>query len=256
MQTMFRLNVGGQYIPATTNGSDLSRIWYDDSPYVYGAAFGVTNKADSNVTIAYPSKESENIAPLDVYGTARSMGPNATVNVNYNLTWVFEVDVNFTYLVRLHFCDYRFEKVNQMVFTIFINNRTAEKEADVIGWSGGKGVPVYKDYATYVSGKNGDNLMWIALHPNVAVKPEFYDSILNGLEIFKVNDTRGNLAGPNPVPSKMRADDESQHGKTSHHPKTNKEGVIVGAVLGMFCMFLCVNYFFGDYSIREIICSA
>ncbi|KAL3634661.1 hypothetical protein CASFOL_021715 [Castilleja foliolosa] len=228
MQTMFRLNVGGQYI---TNGSDLTgRIWYDDSPYIYGAAFGVTNKANSNVTIAYPSKESENIAPLDVYQTGRSMGPNTTVNVNYNLTWVFEVDVNFTYLVRLHFCDYRFEKVNQMVFTIFINNRTAEKEADVIAWSGGKGVPVYKDYATYVSGKNSDGLLWIALHPNVAVKPEFYDAILNGLEIYKVNDTRGNLAGLNPGLLQMR--DDSNQGIMIHHSKKNNVGVIVGAVLG------------------------
>ncbi|KAK6146233.1 hypothetical protein DH2020_020102 [Rehmannia glutinosa] len=231
MQTMFRLNVGGQYIPATDD-SDLSRIWYDDSPYIYGAGLGVTTEADKNVTIAYPSKDSKYIAPLDVYRTARSMGPNATVNRNYNLTWIFDIDVNFTYLVRLHFCDYRLDKVNQMVFTIFINNQTAEQEADVIAWSGGKGVPVYKDYATYVNGKNGDDQLWLALHPDVEVKPEFYDSILNGLEIFKLNDTKGNLAGPNPVPSPMKAEAESQQGKFTSHSKLSKGGVIVGSVLG------------------------
>ncbi|KAL6571630.1 hypothetical protein OROHE_003273 [Orobanche hederae] len=237
MQTMFRLNIGGQYIPAT-DGSDLSRTWYGDSPYIYGAAFGVTTKADSHVTIAYPSRESEFIAPLDVYSTARSMGPNVTVNQNYNLTWIFEVDVNFTYLLRLHFCDYRFEKVNQMVFTIFINNRTAENEADVIGWSGGKGVPVYKDYATYASGKNGDDLLWVSLHPNMAVKPKFYDAILNGLEIFKLNDTNGNLAGPNPEPSQMKVGAGSENGKsTDHHSKPSKDGVIVGSVLGTLAGF-------------------
>ncbi|KAL6503337.1 hypothetical protein OROGR_025260 [Orobanche gracilis] len=237
MQTMFRLNVGGQYIPAT-DGLDLSRTWYTDSPYIYGAAFGVTTKADSHATIAYRSKESEFIAPLDIYTTARSMGPNVTVNQNYNLTWIFEVDINFTYLVRLHFCDYRFEKVNQMVFTIFINNRTAQNEADVIGWSGGKGVPVYKDYAAYASSKNGDDLLWVSLHPNMAVKPEFYDAILNGLEIFKLNDTNGNLAGPNPKPSQMKAGAGSENGKsTDHHSKPSKDGVIVGSVLGTLSGF-------------------
>ncbi|KAI3459215.1 hypothetical protein Pfo_015878 [Paulownia fortunei] len=236
MQTMFRLNVGGQYIPAS-NDSDLSRTWYDDSPYIYGAGFGVTTEADKNVTIAYPSKESKYIAPLDVYRTARSMGPNSTVNQNYNLTWIFQIDVNFTYLVRLHFCDYQLDKVNQMVFSIFINNQTAEPEADVIAWAGGKGVPVYKDYATYVNGRTGDDQLWVALHPNVEVKPEFYDSILNGLEIFKLNDTKGNLAGPNPVPSPMKAEAESQQGRLTSPSKSSKSGIIIGSVSGSLAGF-------------------
>ncbi|PIN23241.1 Serine/threonine protein kinase [Handroanthus impetiginosus] len=216
MQTMLRLNVGGQYI-AASNDSGLSRTWYDDSPYIYGAGFGVTTEADKNVTIAYPSQESKYIAPSDVYRTARSMGPNVTVNQNYNLTWIFQVDVNFTYLVRLHFCEFHFDKVNQRAFRIFINNQTAELEADVIAWSGGKGVPIYKDYAIYVNSRTSDYQLWLALHPDVEVKPEFYDSILNGVEIFKLNDSKGNIAGPNPASSSS---------------KSNKSGIITGSVLG------------------------
>ncbi|KAG8372874.1 hypothetical protein BUALT_Bualt12G0112500 [Buddleja alternifolia] len=229
MQTMFRLNVGGNYIPAN-NDSGLSRIWYDDSPYIYGAGFGVTSQADSNVSIAYPSDGAKFIAPVDVYSTARSMGPTAKLNQNYNLTWVFEIDVNFTYLVRLHFCDFHLDKVNQMVFSIFINNQTAEAEADVIGWSGGKGVPVYREYAIYVNGRSGDDHLWVALHPNVEVKPEFYDSILNGLEIFKLNDTKLNLAGPNPVPVKV--EEQPMQGRPMSPSKSRNHGVIIGSVLG------------------------
>ncbi|KAL8486120.1 hypothetical protein ACS0TY_023003 [Phlomoides rotata] len=229
MQTMFRMNVGGQYIAATADNSGLTRTWYDDSPYIYGAGFGVTSSADRGVKLAYPSTESRYIAPAEVYATARTMGPNATLNQNYNLTWIFEIDVSFTYLVRLHFCEYQFDKVNQRVFSIFINNQTAEIEADVIAWTGGKGVPIHKDYATYVSSKSGDNQLWLALHPNVDVKPEYYDSILNGVEIFKLNDTRGNLAGPNPVPS---SDSESKQTTPSTSSKSSKKGVIIGSILG------------------------
>ncbi|KAL3508167.1 hypothetical protein ACH5RR_033549 [Cinchona calisaya] len=134
LQTMVRLNVGGQYIPAS-NDSWLSRTWYDDLPYIFGAAFGVTSKADKNVRIRYPADLPVYIAPVNVYDTARSMGPDAMVNQNFNLTWVFRVDGNYTYLVRFHFCDYQMSKVNQRVLAIFINNQTAFPDADVIGWA-------------------------------------------------------------------------------------------------------------------------
>ncbi|KAL0323392.1 UNVERIFIED_CONTAM: Receptor-like protein kinase ANXUR1 [Sesamum angustifolium] len=233
MQTMVRLNVGGRYI-AANNDSGLSRTWYDDSPYIFGAGFGVASQADKNVTIAYPSNESKDIAPLDVYRTSRSMGPTAAVNQNYNLTWIFQIDVNFTYLVRLHFCDYNLEKVNQMVFSIFINNQTAEPEADVIAWSGGRGVPMHKDYATYVNGRAGDDQLWVALHPNVEVKPEYYNAILNGLEVFKLNDPKRNLAGPNPEPSEMKAEVEDQRGTFTSPGKSRVE---IGCILGSLASF-------------------
>ncbi|XP_073121337.1 receptor-like protein kinase ANXUR2 [Henckelia pumila] len=232
-QTMFRLNVGGQYIPATKD-SGLSRTWYDDSPYISGAAFGVTSEADNNVSIKYPYDEFRYIAPYNVYRTARSMGPNASINQNYNLTWDFRVDVNFTYLVRLHFCEFQFDKVNQRVFSVFINHRMAEEDVDVIAWAKGRGVPVCKDFAVYVNGRTGDDQMLVSLHPNVRVKPEYYDSILNGLEIFKFNDREGNLAAPNPVPQLVKAKAELQQGTTS---KLSSHGSIIGYVLGSLVVF-------------------
>lgn len=39
-----------------------------------------------------------------------------------------------------------------------------------------------------------------ALHPNEKEHPEYYDSILNGVEIFKINGSDDNLAGPNLIP--------------------------------------------------------
>lgn len=228
MQTMFRLNVGGQYIPANNNG----RIWYDDAPYLFGASFGITSAANNSMKISYPSNLPNYIAPENVYRTARSMGPNPDVNRNYNLTWIFQIDANFTYLVRLHFCDFQMKRMNQRVFNIYLNNLTALEEADVIAWSSAQNVPAYKDFVIYQPGDDG---MWIALHPTDETKAEFYDAILNGLEIFKINDTTGNLAAPNPVPSPPPAapDIDSQPKPAFASNKTSKKSIIVGSVAGM-----------------------
>lgn len=241
LQTMFRLNVGGQYIAPTNDSGHLSRTWYDDTPYLFGAASGVTFGANDNVTIQYPSDMPHSIAPLDVYGHARSMGPNASVNLNYNLTWVFQVDPNFTYVIRLHFCELIVTKVNQRVFGIYVNNQTAQEAADVIAWTGSRGVPTYKDYAIYVNDGPGDRELWVALHPSMSTKPEYCDAILNGLEVFKVNDNKRNLAGPNPVPSNMLLTDEAKkhfsNSKTNHAPVIG--GVTGGAVGVAFVVAVC-----------------
>ncbi|XP_030528092.1 receptor-like protein kinase ANXUR2 [Rhodamnia argentea] len=241
LQTLYRLNVGGQYIPPT-NDSSLTRTWYDDTPYLFGAAAGVTSEADKNVKVQYSPDVPEYIAPLDVYSTARTMGPDPKVNQNYNLTWVFQIDANFTYVVRFHFCDFLLSKVNQRVFDIFVNNQTAQAAADVIAWSGSEGAPVYKDFAAYVSDGPGDEQLWVALHPSASMKPEYYDAILNGLEIFKINDSNGNLAGPNPVPSQMLVHAEAEAAKKfapSGHSGTGQViGGIAGGVLGFIVVVL------------------
>ncbi|KAJ3683040.1 hypothetical protein LUZ60_013267 [Juncus effusus] len=231
-QTMYRLNVGGNFV-SLSNDSAMGRGWYDDSIYLYGANVGVTYEANKTVQaekVQYPDKEAEYIAPAEVYGTQRTMGPNSDVNKNANLTWKFQVDGNFTYVIRLHFCELLLSKVNQRVFDIFINNKTAYEGADVIAWSSGQGVPVYKDFVTPVVDGPGDDQLWLAVHPNLEAKPEIYDSILNGLEIFKLSDSTGNLAGPNPQPSQMMLN--AQANLTNNEFKsdsTSKKKVIISA---------------------------
>ncbi|KAG0476679.1 hypothetical protein HPP92_013520 [Vanilla planifolia] len=229
IQTMYRLNVGGQYVPPT-NDTGLSRTWYDDTPYVTGAGVGVTAEAGPRVKIQYPTDLPFFIAPVDVYRTARQMGPDPKVNIQYNLSWSFQIDANFTYMVRLHFCEIQLSKVNQRVFDVFINNQTAQKDVDVIAIASSKAVPVYKDFAVYVNdGPADDEELLVALHPSVDAKPEYYDSILNGMEIFKLSDSSGNLAGPNPKPSPM-LEDEMQ--MTPQEFQSEGKGHMIGGAAG------------------------
>ena len=109
---------------------------------------------------------------------------------------IFQVDTNSTYLFRFHFCDFVYNKSNALVFSININNKTAESAADVIKWSGGKGRATYQDYLTDFSNASGDEKLWVSLHPSSESDPDYLDAILNGLEILKVSNST--LASPNP----------------------------------------------------------
>ncbi|CAA6671274.1 unnamed protein product [Spirodela intermedia] len=243
VQTMFRLNVGGQFLPPGNDTGGLGRTWYDDSPYIFGAAFGITYAAEKNVTVRYPP-EAREMAPLDVYASARSMGPDPQVNMNTNLTWAFQVDGGFMYVVRLHFCELQMSKINQRVFDIYINNQTAVAGADVVGWTLSPAVPVHKDYAVYVADGPGSEELWVALHPSMASKAEYYDAVLNGLEVFKMNDTAGNLAGPNPSPSTMLTEAEEREAAAAATP----HGVIGGAAGGAAALGLVFAICFAVYS--------
>ncbi|KAI3864992.1 hypothetical protein MKW92_007804 [Papaver armeniacum] len=207
-------------------GESLVAFWSDDSPYIFGAGFGVTDTIGPNATIEYPPGMPDYVAPKD----------------NYNLTWIFSIDPGFYYLVRLHFCEIQatMTKINQRGFQIFINNQTAEDAADVVGWAGKNRVPVYKDYVVFVPQGNGAQQdMWLALHPNTASKSNYYDAILNGVEIFKINITNGSLAGPNPIPLPNKK--QLILLQLDHRKSKNQTGAIAGGVIGGVAAMACLG---------------
>ncbi|EOA18602.1 hypothetical protein CARUB_v10007175mg [Capsella rubella] len=199
-ETVYRLNVGGQ----TVGDSGMFRRWLSDDEVILNQNSG-TSPIVRDIKINYTVKTPAYVAPDDVYATSRSMGnaDHIELNLNFNLTWLFTVDVGFSYLVRLHFCETLLEvnKAGQRVFSIFIDNRTATLEMDVFRLSGGSWIPMYLDYHVIVGSGNGvRHDLRLDLHPLRSVNPKYYDAILNGVEILKMNDPNGNLAGPNPDP--------------------------------------------------------
>ncbi|KAK7374079.1 hypothetical protein VNO80_07505 [Phaseolus coccineus] len=253
LENVYRLNVGGNDI-SPSHDTGMFRSWSDDVPFLFGAAFGVTEPADPDVKFEYPPGTPSYIAPLDVYTTARSMGPNAKINMNYNLTWIFNIDSGFSYLVRLHFAEVssNITKINQRVFDIFLNNQTAtQAAADVIGWandfglSHSNGVPVHKDYVVFIPKDIEPRQdLWLALHPDPTDKPMYYDAILNGVEIFKINDTAGNLAGTNPIPPPVQDIIDPSTARAHNHGKSkNHTGIIAGGVAGGFVVVLLIGLF-------------
>lgn len=187
METMYRLNVGGSEIKPFED--ELWRMWGLDSGYMVTADAGSEIKNSS--TITYSSTNESAVAPLLVYETARAMSNTEVLEKRFNMSWKFQVDPDFEYLIRLHFCELEFDKANQRIFRIYINNQTAADNFDVFVQAGGKNRGFYQDYLDVVSPKI--NTLWIQMGPDTAAGAAGTDALLNGLEIFKLSKN-GNLA--------------------------------------------------------------
>ncbi|TYJ00532.1 hypothetical protein E1A91_A13G092300v1 [Gossypium mustelinum] len=236
MKTMHRVNVGGQRIPPNED-TGMSRSRAMDSSYIFGEAFGVENyKFDASIT--YPKEVLAYIAPQGVYETARSIGSVPEININYNLSWTFPLDPSFTYLIRLHLCDIsrNIAKTNQRAFDIFINNQVIERGIDIIALTYGNDIPLYRDFTILIPNLIMKHDLWLKLHPNLQRKPQYYDAILNGAEIFKVSNIDGNLAGLNPSLKNESSVDGDEPSFSSSSSRTSTEAILI--IIGSFLILV------------------
>ncbi|TQD84032.1 hypothetical protein C1H46_030415 [Malus baccata] len=208
METVYRINIGGSGL-SFNQDTGLYRNWESvsfEQTYLDNASPRRALPMNTSLHLNF-SKTPNYSAPEQVYQTGRSMGPDPTINQRHNLTWGFPVHPKFSYLVRLHFCEFepQISKIGDRVFQIYIANQMAETRADIIDWSGGNGIPTYRDYfVSMPSGTGNEKKVFLSItlqpHPLHWRTSRYLDAILNGLEIFKMNDTNGNLAGPDPNP--------------------------------------------------------
>ncbi|KAE9605030.1 hypothetical protein Lal_00036894 [Lupinus albus] len=234
LETRYRINVGNTGIqPSEDTG--MFRNWDSDINYILKQ---YNNSVSSGFGLqlnykGYP----DYIAPANVYLTARNYGKNPTEN--YNVTWNFEVDTEFLYMVRLHFCEFvkNITKVGDRVFQIFIDDTLVEGNADLMEWSGGNRlVPIHKDYALLMLNKT-EKLKKHTLSIKLQrVLSGYSDVILNGIEIFKISDGNSNLAGPNPDPVSSPPQILQPLNKTSKN--ITKRKVVIIAVVVVSCLVL------------------
>ncbi|GKA77237.1 receptor-like protein kinase FERONIA [Tanacetum coccineum] len=241
LETVYRLNVGGGQISGI-NDTGMYRPWGQDNIYIYGAATGETQVYENPIT--YTIETPNYTAPELIYQTQRSMGPLAK---RYNLTWILPVDSGFYYMIRLHFCNIirQYSKRNDVIFMIFINNQTAEEEADLFYWTKGSGYPVFKDYVLFVNNPDGHRSkqdLWLAMHPS-KLSYGYLDGYLNGLEAFKLS-INGNLSSPNPELRNSVHQPPSLVSPIKENKKNNPHYVMiiggVGGGLVLLSVLLCI----------------
>ncbi|XP_058187705.1 receptor-like protein kinase FERONIA [Rhododendron vialii] len=200
LEKVHRLNVGGSSI-SSIEDTGMFRDWYEDSNYLLEKSS--VEPVTTTIRIKYTSIPPYT-APQKVYQTSWSLVPDKQANkTESNFTWRLPVDLGFRYLLRLHFCEleYEIKESGRMEFSIFVNEQVAEAKGDLIKWSGGNGVAVYKDYVVMMEGDRmeGKRDLLIALRPHNHGWTEPIDATIKGVEVFKLSNHDKNLAGVNPV---------------------------------------------------------
>ncbi|XP_010243447.1 PREDICTED: receptor-like protein kinase FERONIA [Nelumbo nucifera] len=254
LEMVYRLNVGGREV-SPQDDTGMYRTWSEDTPYFHGGQPGVI-PVNATISVTYTPSVPSYTAPESVYRTARSMGMNKSLNEKYDLTWSFPVDSSgFYYLFRLHFCEFLHEitKRSERIFRIFIRNQTAEERVDIIEWSGGNGIPVYRDHIVVgPNGNEGNQDMWLALRPNLEAKPLYSDEILNGLEIFKLSKTDGDLSEPNPIPTRNWSLSPTwSSSRRSDNSKKQISFIVAGGVAGVV-VIVSIIFFFSSRRARRV----
>ncbi|KAK4268005.1 hypothetical protein QN277_024714 [Acacia crassicarpa] len=255
LETMYRINTGGYAIPAKYD-TGMFRTWTGDEEASFSAISGYYSD-NLTMPIRYPKAIPRYVAPELVYRTSSDMPPfpNPLINLNFNLSWFFPVDSGFNYLVRLHICDVHpdwITKENQVVFNIYLNNQTAMGGFDVIAVSGGPGIPVYLDFVVMVpETREGKQDLWVDLYPDVRSKPQYYTTFLNGVEIFKLSNWAGNLAGVNPTSCKSESVVPVPHVAISENPK-KITFIIIGCGLSLVALGGSILFFVIVYVLKLV----
>ncbi|KZV43430.1 receptor-like protein kinase THESEUS 1 [Dorcoceras hygrometricum] len=213
LETIYRLNMGGPLI--TSQNDTLGRTWENDVKYLHVNSSAVNVSVDPS-NIKYTSSVGPEIAPNFVYATAETMGDANVVNVNFNVTWVFLVDPNFSYFIRVHFCDIVSKSLNSIIFNLFINNDIAFASLDLSRQAGNLDVPYYRDYVSNIS--DNSNTLTISVGPDTAA--DITDAIMNGLEIMKISNEARSFNGLSSVETLLVLP-----------PNKSKMGIIVVSVV-------------------------
>ncbi|KAF2318631.1 hypothetical protein GH714_009460 [Hevea brasiliensis] len=130
----------------------------------------------------------ENIAPSSVYGTATILNSDPDPQTNANVTWLFDVDPGFEYLVRFHFCDILPRPSARFYFNVYIGSSAVVQYFDLLNRTSDVGVPYFMDVITRVS---GSRMLNVSIGPSNNV--QYPNAILNGLEIMKISNAKDSL---------------------------------------------------------------
>ncbi|XP_008807843.2 probable receptor-like protein kinase At5g24010 [Phoenix dactylifera] len=194
METLYRLNVGG---PKVTPFNDtLWRTWVPDA--------GFRNSDSVSKTVAFSGRimyregaASREVAPDNVYNTARAVDGANVSDSNSNMTWVFAVRSGYKYLIRMHFCDIASRALYELYFNVYVNGYLAYEDFDLSMATGFLASPYYVDFVAGVDSL--EQLLSVSIGPSKQSNHLWINGLLNGLEIMKINNTMGSLDGESPI---------------------------------------------------------
>ncbi|KAI5065713.1 hypothetical protein GOP47_0020408 [Adiantum capillus-veneris] len=192
METMHRVNVGGPLVTPVNDTPSIYRTWVGHKSNLIVDAGWTEIQADL-VSIHYGPKTSKLIAPPIVYSTAVVVDlPQATNAEALNLTWSFPIAADYTYMIRLHFCELQYSTGLKRAFNVYLQNQTAFTTLD-LGLTVGQYGVYFVDFSLTVL---SDTSLWVqAGSPPNSGSPQTSAAIANGIEIWKLNNSQLSLDG-------------------------------------------------------------
>lgn len=187
LETVERVNMGNETV--SPQNDTLWRLWVSDDEFLIhnNLVKLVSNVSAVNFMSGGPT---ENIAPSSVYGTATKLNSEGDPNTKANVTWLFDVDPGFDYLVRFHFCDILSNPHPRLYFNVYIGSWMVSQNLDLLSLTSNRqGVPYFMDVIIKVS---GTRMLNASVGPSNVGNP-YPDGILNGLEIMKISNSRDSL---------------------------------------------------------------
>ncbi|KAF9675306.1 hypothetical protein SADUNF_Sadunf09G0018300 [Salix dunnii] len=224
LETVYRVNMGGPTV--SFENDTLGRTWVPDKSYLLGnnLASNVSNIAAVKYVGGGATQDS---APNAVYGTATRMNSENDPNSNFNVTWEFNVNPGFQYLVRFHFCDIVSRSLNDLYFNVYIDSWLVAENVDPSSFANALAVAFYKDFVTTAT---VSNKLRVSIGPTNSITGASPNAILNGLEIMKMNNSLGSLSGLAPA--------------VSDSSSKKNVGMIVGLSIGAIILVVLAGIFF------------
>ncbi|EOA23497.1 hypothetical protein CARUB_v10016688mg [Capsella rubella] len=234
LETIHRVNMGGPLVSA--NNDTLTRTWVPDSSFLLekNLAKTVSKVATVNFVKGYATEDS---APRIVYGSCTSMNSADNPSSIFNVTWEFDVEPGFQYYFRFHFCDILSVSLNQLYFNLYVDSMTAATDIDPSIFVDNTLAGAYfMDFVT--QSPKGTNKVRVSIGPS-AIHTDYPNAIVNGLEIMKMNNSKGQLSTGPAVPG------------SSSSTKQSNVGMIVGSTIGSLLALVFMGCCFVLYKKRK-----
>lgn len=184
LQTVMRVNMGN--VSVSPQNDTLARSWVPDGSFLIHS----NEKFVSNIdAVKFRTGFSEDIAPKSVYGTTTKLITEGDP-IYANVSWHFDADPGFEYLVRFHFCDIVNSSALDLNFNVYINSWFVSSYNDISNRDlGVVGVPYFSDVVVKVDDRSK---LKISVGPR-SVDDTYANAFLNGLEIMKLSNSRDSL---------------------------------------------------------------
>lgn len=119
-EKIYKLNMGGPLI--SPDNDTLGRFWDPDTSLFASKSLAQNFNIPANNIVYRKGLVTNETTPNIVYPTAEEMATTNVTKPTFNISWLFTVDPNYQYFIRMHFCDIVRKELNNLYFNVYYNN--------------------------------------------------------------------------------------------------------------------------------------